>query len=143
MSATNLPEFVAGLQRFAAELKPVVKHAAEETAIALHDRIVELTPYDSGAAKASWNMSLDNPDEAVAAGQFTEAEAEAMAKQTQAVLASYDPDVNVIVVSNSLPYIEDLEEGSSDQAPGGMTGLALAEAEVEAVFRGLLAGRSR
>jgi hypothetical protein len=131
----NLREFGVDLQKFARtmdiELEKVIKRVAFE----LHDRIIERTPVDTGAARASWNMSLNTPDESTAdpgkgkGKKLSAGAATAKAKGTQRRIKRLDPYRDVVWITNALPYIRRLEEGSSKQAPIGMVAVSMAEVE--------------
>ena len=77
--------------------------------------VVKATPVDTGRARANWNISTGSPDYSTSPYTFRPA-----------------PYVNVdgfphVYVSNGLDYIADLEAGKSDQAPGGISAVALAK----------------
>lgn len=112
--------------------------AFQDMAFVVHRDIVRATPIDTGRAKSSWNISPDQPDHtttplladrvnpiggaiiekaAPGASPLTPGQAESVALQQQAHM----PDrVRTIFISNALPYILNLENGSSRQAPAGM-----------------------
>ena len=89
-----------------------VKKAAS---IELFNRVVLDTPVDTGRARANWLVSLHH-------GGFTPS------NRTDAAKALGDIEVEVngsdlhdtLTLTNNLPYIEKLENGSSTQAPKGM-----------------------
>ena len=103
-----------------------------EAAIGIHTDIVIRTPIDTGRAKASWNIKGGADDPSVypvvpEAGKLPRevAEAEAFSGHGR-IRESRDA---VVVISNNLPYITELENGKSRQAPSGMVMLTLTEFE--------------
>lgn len=95
-------------------------------AFRIHDRIVMRTPVDTGRARASWNLVAgDVADLSVAPKSFSGG-GEQGAAHAQAKAAGAPPALQY-VISNNLPYIEKLENGSSRQAPAGMVKLAAAD----------------
>jgi hypothetical protein len=88
------------------ELDTVVRKIALE----LYDGFTEKTPVDTGRAKGNWNLSVNRINTSV----------NWSATQKQNVSIKKGDGVKIIYISNSLPYIFALENGSSDQSPKGM-----------------------
>lgn len=109
-------------------------------AIAADQVAVLATPVDTGRARANWRVGIGSArtgfdeDASDASGGATIAEG-------QAVIAGWKSGAGPIFISNSVPYIIPLDEGSSAQAPNGMTAAAVQAARVQlgkgSVFRGL------
>lgn len=76
------------------------------------------TPVDTGRARAGWAAFADAQGHHVDFGA-TEGVAEGRKE------SSYTDDEGYIGIRNAVPYIEALEYGSSDQAPGGFVRLNL------------------
>jgi len=122
-------KFQIAVDKWAKKLKTDVQTFTRMTAIMVHDRIVIRTPVDTGRARASWNIVAgESPDTSVQDAAFSGGEgagtSTAKAKQNGLAVG------NSYVISNNLPYIQRLEQGSSRQAPAGMVLLAIAEVEV-------------
>lgn len=98
-------------------------------------RIVEKTPVDTGRARASWNISIGKPDPSVAPeGQqpaLNRLSAEAKAGAALATLTERGVLDVPIFISNNLPYILELENGHSKQAPEGMVALSIEEVDLK------------
>lgn len=136
---TNGEDFDRQLTKFARKILVAPEKAVKKVAFSLFRRIVEETPVDTGRARASWNMSIGSinthfPPE----GRYTDRGSQIGASgsagaQANAVLAGYGADgrLPVIWISNNLPYIGELENGHSDQAPVGMLALAIDAERVE------------
>ncbi len=74
------------------------------------------TPVDTGRARANWLPSLNTPDvRIVEPGQKS---------SIDATLKAYKI-TDTILISNNLPYIQKLNNGSSKQAPAGFVDAAL------------------
>jgi hypothetical protein len=85
-------------------------------------RVVMKTPVDTGRARGSWAVGLNviNVKQSEDAfGSYTVADG-------IAEINKYKVD-DVIYISNNLPYINKLENGSSKQAPQGMVKTTLKE----------------
>jgi hypothetical protein len=94
--------------------------------------LVLKTPVDTGRARANWLVTV---------GTTTFAETDATDKPGSATISSgtvaissvrKDP-FTIVYLQNNLPYIEDLEGGSSTQAPAGM--IVATVAEIESQFK--------
>lgn len=102
------------------------ERAVRRAAIKADEVVVLRTPVDTGRARANWIVSIDSPsirelDETDSSGSSTIAEGTATASRWRL-------GEGPIYIANSLPYIEPLENGHSDQAPNGMTRFAVTAA---------------
>jgi hypothetical protein len=109
-----------------------------KVALAADQVIVMATPVDEGRARSNWIAALD----AAAVGTvepYAEgaAAANGAIEQAARVIADYDGDVHSeIHLTNNLPYIGELNDGSSAQAPAGFVEKGVTAA-VKAVGQGL------
>lgn len=91
----------------------------QEVALLAHEGVVTRTPVDTGAARASWVVSVGAPSDAVPGiGQGSGA---------GPVLAMRRPDL--VYIQSNIEYIGALENGHSKQAPRGMVAVTVAEIE--------------
>jgi len=121
---TNINEFSADLDKFAQQLGLGIQQVVVRTGLEVFKRVVAKTPVDTGRARASWNFSKDAPDPTVKPpGEYA-------APATPSAPGAIPGEYPVIYISNNLDYILHLEQGRSQQAPGGMVGLTLAEVEL-------------
>lgn len=96
----------------------------------LHESLVLNTPVDTGWARANWVPTIGIPYEGgKAPNQTPQGVALARAQQEQALagILSYRIAEGVIWLSNNVPYIEFLNEGSSQQAPAGFVQTVIAK----------------
>lgn len=106
-------EFRKSFQEWSSEL-------IRESGELLYRCVFDRTPVDSGNAKSNWNCSVNtpdfsyhesaDPDSGKASGAFAKAKAG-----------------DTLYITNTTPYILELERGHSQQAPRGMTASALRE----------------
>lgn len=108
-------------------------------ALLVAGKIVARTPYLTGRARASWNVSLDKAnrkterkgrkypeyEDPMAASQLVQQEAMG---EMQAYLSRTGAKPPIYIV-NRLRYIPFLERGTSEKAPQGMVKITLAEVE--------------
>lgn len=85
-------------------------------ALVVDSTLVETTPVLTGRARANWNPSLNVPD--------TTIQEPNRKKSIDPVTSAYKI-TDTILISNNLPYIKKLNEGSSKQAPAGFVDSAL------------------
>ena len=128
---SDLKGFEADLDKFAASLDVGVETVIKKLALDIFTGVVRKTPVDTGRARASWVIGAERPlnsPELNAGREFTEAEATRFAMTELIELNRLKP-YDTVFISNSLPYITALEDGSSKQAPGGMVAVTLSETE--------------
>lgn len=89
-------------------------------ALVVDAELVRTTPVDTGRARANWLPSLNVPD-----NRQIDGPASNKPPIDQAIAAYKLADT--ILISNNLPYIRKLNEGSSQQAPAGFVDSALAK----------------
>lgn len=121
-------------------------------ALAADQAAVFATPVDTGRARANWVVSLGSASSAQGrqsatrtGGRGTDQRQSANAQRAIAagerVIAQWAPGKGSIFISNGVPYIQELEHGSSAQAaPHEMTSQAIAAARAELRRGGLLRG---
>lgn len=95
--------------------------------------LIEDTPRDTGWARSNWVPSIGKPSRRQ--GDFLDpdegdiAEARADQESGQALIATtYTLSQGKVFVSNNVPYITRLNDGSSTQAPAGFVQAAIARA---------------
>lgn len=103
-----------------------VGRTVRKTALAVDQAVVLSTPVDTGRARSNWRVSLGSrprgvinpysPGSGLGRGEQQNAQA-AMAQAAAAVAQRRDGQD--IYISNNVPYIGKLNDGSSRQAPAG------------------------
>ena len=84
-------------------------------AFEIFGEIVKLTPVDSGRARGNWHIGAGNPEYSIGIS-------------TSPSQPNYNLDVKgfpSVYISNGLPYMKELEDGRSSQAPDGISRVAL------------------
>lgn len=122
----NRKTFEVRLDKIAANIGVEVALVVKKLAFDIFADVVAGTPVDTGRAMNNWVMSLGTPDRSIT-DQGGSGGSIAGAKQAEAAskLAAVTP-FSTVWISNNLPYIQELEEGSSDQAPRGWVAAAIA-----------------
>jgi len=110
-----MSNFRAQLERaYKVKVEEKLDDVTRDTALILHGQLIQDTPVDTSRAKSNWWPDIDNvnieikePDDGVAS--------EAKMKE---VMKSYKLG-DTIYISNNLPYIRPLNDGTSVQQPEG------------------------
>jgi hypothetical protein len=123
--AAALATFNAEIEVFKTTLMPAsyVKFH-KKLALDVLRGIVMRTPVDTGRARANWQVTIDVPPENTV--EKEDEGGESTISEGLGELHNLRP-YHVIWITNNLPYIETLEDGSSEQAPTGMVAVTLAE----------------
>ena len=125
-------QVIAALDQFVEEV--VQRVTLEATA-----NLIEDTPVDTGWARSNWVPSIGAPFEEIA-GSRDQAEVGNLntAPQQQGiatVATGYRLPQGNVFISNNVPYIVNLNEGSSQQAPAAFVQTAIARGIREAIER--------
>lgn len=118
-----------------AQIKAIIQ-ALEETAekavirlgLNITANLIEDTPVDTGWARANWVPAIGASRASPAASQPTGAMVQtqaALQASGQVGLLSYKLSRGSVFISNNVPYINRLNDGSSTQAPSGFVQAAI------------------
>ena len=117
-------QFVIDLQRFAKRANADVKQAIRKITLEAFKRVILKTPVDTGRARANWSTSTGAPVTFSIVGE--DKSGTATLKKAADGVEAWEC-TGGIFLSNNLPYIIPLEYGHSNQAPGGMVRITVAE----------------
>lgn len=99
--------------------------AVRTIAFVVDAELVKNTPVDLGRARANWLPSLNVPDVTIIPPPI---KGESIARKADIATAiSAYVLADTILITNNLPYIKALNDGSSTQAPAGFVDEALAK----------------
>jgi hypothetical protein len=108
----------------------VTSKEARGMALDIHKGLVEQTPVDTGWARANWIPSVSRPVNKPAGSPENVDVATSAAESGAVEVAGWTLDKGPIFISNNVPYISPLNNGSSSQAPAGFVEKTVQE-EVE------------
>ena len=114
--------FARDLARFAKKTKLTVDQVHRGVVLELFGSVVRDTPVDTGRARANWLPAANHVRTETVEWPETGAKSMATAR-TLAEVENVARDAkagDVTIMTNNLPYIGMLENGSSQQAPQGM-----------------------
>lgn len=99
------------------QLENATREATVSLALGVHGRLVEGTPVDTGWARSNWLPSVGVPrGEAVGEPGSLDNSAAGFG---QSEVAGWKIADGPIYITNNVPYIRNLNAGSSKQAPSG------------------------
>jgi hypothetical protein len=103
-----------------AEVEDEITNAGRKLGINIDRRVVMETPRDTGSAKASWLVSVNQPDNTIVDKDGEDVgTAELQAIQAGAAKAKLFTSGDTLYIQNNQPYIDRLNEGWSAQAGSG------------------------
>lgn len=122
-------------------LEQLTERAIKKITLDTTANLIETTPVDTGWARANWVPSIGLPIDDNLSGVTPTAElaSSAGARQQGAlagVAARYTLRMGSVFISNNVPYIVRLNEGSSTQAPAAFVQAAIRKAVTQDI-RGL------
>lgn len=112
---------------FEDEVEGTVLAVTQKVAMYALSGVVLKSPVDTGRFRANWTTELGSWTAQVT--DATDKGGSQAINAGQRVIGGASP-YQVIYLSNSLPYANRLENGWSNQAPGGMVAITVAEIEV-------------
>lgn len=125
--ADDFLEFDLQLDAFTKKVQLAPQAVAKRIAFDLFGRIIKKTPVDTGRARGSWTMAVNEADLRVLPPAPKDRQQPYPSPAPGAI--TLQPG-DKIIISNNLPYIGELEHGHSQQAPDGMVELSIQEIHV-------------
>ncbi len=125
--------FADDVRRFAVKTAEAHNKITRVATLELFSGVIRMTPVDTGRARGAWTTSVGAPS-AADPDRLDKTGGEAIGE-----VEAKTPDGagQVTFLSNNLPYIDELERGSSSKAPEGMVTRSMDRVEkmVEAAIR--------
>jgi hypothetical protein len=127
----NLQDLANALNKKADGISKAVSDLSIKAALTIVGDLAVKTPVDTSKAISNWQVDLNRePDNQISphypgsdGSTFSESAAETLAK-AKLVLRNKKPGM-VIYITNNLPYIQKLNDGSSIQEPAGFVERAI------------------
>jgi hypothetical protein len=133
MASSSLKQFAVRMKGRGAKVPDRADQIVREVALAADRTVVRATPVDTGRARANWQATLGAPAVGTLDGGAGKRASVASATGRNAgVIAGYKGGRadSAVFLTNNLPYIVPLNNGSSQQAPAGFV-----ERAVDVVLR--------
>lgn len=112
------------VQRVGRLLDIATSKVARRLILEINAELVEATPVDSGWARSNWVPSIKNPIESVF-GSPDALDNSARSRGEAAIVIGYDLKDGPAWITNNVPYIVQLNGGSSNQAAEGFVQSAI------------------
>jgi len=110
----TLPNLQKELDVVDQEVRDIIQQASVATALNAVVALQQATPVDSGRARASWNISTEEGDFKKGFGAI---DTDSLLRTTALTQTNSEGLISDIYLTNSAPYINELNRGKSDQAP--------------------------
>jgi hypothetical protein len=134
MGVFSFDELPRRMNKLGTSITQGVSKLAQDVAIGIGATVVDTTKVDTGKARSNWRASISapasgtippySPGNKLGIGETANAGA-AKAQQKQAI-SRFDASKHTsIFITNNVPYIGALNDGSSVHAPGNMVELGL------------------
>jgi hypothetical protein len=131
MATSRNPEQFAKRMGYRAEqVIANAERAVKRAAVAADTTAVLKTPVDTGRARANWVASVSTADTSGPYETEDKAGGSTIARN-QATIKGWKRKQGAIYLTNSLPYIQRLDDGYSAQAPNGMSKAAIQAAQAQ------------
>lgn len=112
--------FEQQIKRIIDNREGVTREIFAASAIQVAEKVITRTPVDEGRARINWNPSINRYDDSTSDEKPGESAATSRATNRATAEASKLKLGDTFTLVNGLPYIRELEYGSSKQAPQGM-----------------------
>lgn len=145
----SLDKFAIEIGRIAGDIEANANKVVRSVALAADSAVVTATPVDTGRARSNWQVEIDRPAEGVRApyaegsklGVGERANLAGALAQASSKVAQFNRggkgNNTEIHITNNVPYIKELNQGSSKQAPRNFVRIGV-QAAVEAVRKSRL-----
>jgi len=132
-------QFSVDISRFVEKANGNIERAARQAVVLAAQGLIMRTPVDTGRARANWVFGAGAINYEVVETRTDRSGGATQGAIAAAVMTVRIASVPYLYVSNSLPYVQRLEDGWSQQAPAGMVKATLAELprQIEAFARSI------
>ena len=111
--------FARRMEQLARNVERNAPETVRRAAVAINQAVVVATPVDTGAARSNWQVEFNRP----ASGTVSTTSASVTIARNNAEIERFRQ--GEIHLTNNLPYIVFLNEGSSSQAPANFVEIAI------------------
>lgn len=99
-----------------------VSQVVRKITLDVFNNVVMMTPVDSGRARGNWQVATGEAPAGTV--EMTDPSGATVMAQVAGEVGQMEPG-DVVYLVNNLPYARPLEDGHSQQAPGGMVALTV------------------
>ena len=116
-------KFKLNIPKMTRNMDHVVVMIQQKVALQLLTGIVNMTPVLTGRARGNWQVTIGQPTTTDLPETYDKVGQETIQKGSSTIQSL--TTLGAIYLTNNLPYIQALEDGSSTQAPSGMVTVTL------------------
>lgn len=113
--------FQSEIKEFRRKVEKAADLVFRGTALEIFSKVVKRTPVKTGRLRGNWQCEIN----AIPIGEVDSTPAQALTKIVK--ITGQMKFTDSIYLINNLPYVEVIENGSSEQAPQGMVKITVAE----------------
>ena len=121
----SVRQFNLDLAKFSKKTQLNLDIVARKVGFEIWNGVTKKTPVDTGRARASWNLT----EEVV--NLKTASENVVHGANAKGSVGRITGKGDVIYITNNVDYINELDKGSSQQAPNGMVSLTINEVQAQ------------
>ncbi len=116
-----MSQFTVDIRNFINKSNLTVERAVRSIVVLVAQEVITRTPVDTGRARANWVYGAGIANMTYDYGTFDPGGSQAIDRIAN---ERFRP---IVYLTNSLPYIQNLEDGSSRQAPTGMVAATMSD----------------
>ena len=122
----NFKQFIANLDKRGQELEDNVGKAVRAVALEIDSAVVQSTPVDTGRARSNWIVQINSSATGeVSSGSIDRSGQGALSRGRSTIAGFKAGKDRSIHITNNVPYIGDLNNGTSAQAPANFVQAAV------------------
>ncbi len=119
-TSRSFAQLAARLDRIANLIPIEHERVMRKVALAVDQVVVLRTPVDTGRARSNWVVTLGKGTRLEVPPTFFQKSGGSALASAKIMIAKFRIQLRSLFIQNNVPYIEQLENGRSAQAPNGM-----------------------
>ena len=117
-----MPSFEHQLRRIEEDILRRQSQVVRKIAMDVFNNVIQMSPVDTGRFRGNWQVATGEAPTGTV--EMTDPSGATVMAQVAGEVGQMEPG-DVVYLVNNLPYARPLEDGHSQQAPGGMVALTV------------------
>lgn len=117
-----MPSFEQQLRRIEEDILRRQSQVVRKITMDVFNNVIQMSPVDTGRFRGNWQVATGEAPTGTV--EMTDPSGATVMAQVAGEVGQMEPG-DVVYLVNNLPYARPLEEGHSQQAPGGMVALTV------------------